>query len=153
MSELVAMKVGKGTLTPLDADAGQKLRALGLGLGQTIHIVVRDKRSVAMHRYLHAIAKICADNISDLEGMDAHDVIKRVQIEGDICCKVIMARLIPGMPEIPIRMPESISFKNMEEEKFRKLVGRFCDHIAQKYWPDLDAETIEKMAGVMPDLK
>ena len=153
MAEIIAMKVGRGTLTPLDPDAGNQLRSMGLGIGQTIYINVQDKRSAAMNRYLHAIAGICSDNISDFEGMDAHDVIKRVQVEGDICCKIIMARLIPGMPEIPIRMPQSINFKDMPEGKFRKLVDSFCDHIAQKYWPDLDAETIEKMAGAMPDLK
>ena len=50
-----------------------------------------------------------------------------------------------------IRIPISLSFESLDEEEFHDAAKQICRLIAERYWPDLDPDKIEQMAGAMID--
>ena len=67
-----------------------------------------------------------------------------MQLEGNLGCDEIMVSVGPGL--VKYRIPQSLSFENMDEHEFKEISKGFCRHIAAHYWKDLDAESIEEMA-------
>jgi hypothetical protein len=89
-----------------------------------------------------------ADNIEDFRGLDAHSVLKRIQVESGVGCEPMSIRIQGRM--IVVQIPQSMSFESMDQGRFSELYKGLCDHVATVYWPELDAEQIEEMAAMMP---
>lgn len=80
--------------------------------------------------------------------MDAHQVLKRLQVEARVGCDELGIK-IPGLGFAVQFIPRSLSFESMSEDEFRGVVRALCDHIARQYWPTMDAEQVERMAEAM----
>lgn len=148
--EKVFLRVVKGGLVPADSCAESQLRAKKYKVGDIVGAVVTKLRSPGLNRHAHKIAILCQKNIDEFSGYtDAHDLLKRLQIESGAACDEIGANLA-GIWCL-VRIPRSFSFETMEETEFYEAVKVICRHISKEYWPSLKPEQIEAMAGAMID--
>ncbi|WP_420106536.1 hypothetical protein [Herbaspirillum huttiense] len=148
--ERIALRVHKGCLVPADGISQQRLRARNYRLNDIVFAEIRKPRNPKFHRLAHQLGIVLAENIAAFEGMGPHDVLKKLQREANIACEEVVAE-IPGLGEIKIRQPLSLSFESLEEGEFRQVIGAMCAHVSAKYWPGMSPEQIELMASVYVD--
>jgi hypothetical protein len=143
--EVFFMRVGKGCFEPADGYARDRLRARGYRMGDVVGCTFKKLNNPGFHRLIHRIGQLCAANIEAFRGMDAHAVLKRLQWEANIACEEIGV-VVPGVGMAMMRFPKSLSFDSMDDGERHEAARAMCRHIAQKYWPTMDAEAIEEMA-------
>jgi hypothetical protein len=135
-------KNGTTGLAPADratAEVASKWRE-----GETRGGKLTKPRSIQFHRLAHAIGGLVAENLDDFHGMDAHRVIKRLQVESGVGCDEMAIRL--GGQMAIHRMPKSLSFSTMAQDEFKEVMAGICHHLVNQYWPDTTVEEIEQMA-------
>lgn len=146
--ERFPLRVVQGAFQPADVTCQARLRDKGFKTGDLVFVEFRKPRNPKFHRLGHALGRLCAENIEAFEDMDAHRVLKRLQLEAQIGCEE-MAIVVPGVGKCLHLIPRSLSFESMDEGEFKEVISGFCRHIAKQYWPTLTPEAIEDMAGVM----
>lgn len=104
---------------------------------------LRMPRNPRFHRLAHAIGGLAADNLDEFEGMSAHQVLKRLQIESGAGCDE-MAIKVSGHMMIH-RIPKSLSFASMSQDEFKAVTTAMCKRLTD-YWPDTTVEEIQQMA-------
>lgn len=144
------LRVVKGSLQPADQCAAEELRQRGYKVGDILAADLSKLRNPKFNRLVHRIGQLCARNIDEFHGIDAHLVIKRLQIEGKIECDEI-GILFPGYGMVGQFIPRSLSFDSMDEGEFNKAARSICRLISERYWKNLSPEQIEEMAGSMVD--
>lgn len=137
-------RVGKGVLIPYDAATVELLRVRKYHQGDVLAAVLSKPRNPKFHRLAHALGQLIANNIDTFAGMNAHDVLKRLQIEGNVACDEI-ALNFPGVGPCSYRIPQSLSFESMDEGKFQEVFARLCNYVSDQYWPSTTLERIEEM--------
>lgn len=147
--EKFLFRVAKGALQPADEYTALRLREKGYVIGDVLSATLKKARNPAYFRLIHALGKLVADNIEAFKEMDAHSVLKRIQLESGIACDEIAIR-VPGYGMMMHRVPKSLSFESMDEGQFQEAVKGFCRHIAQNYWVGLNEDQIFEMAQMMP---
>lgn len=170
--EPVYFRVIQGGLVPADGYAQTQLRNKKFKIGDVVRCDVRKLRNPKFNRLVHRIGQLCASNIEEFSGMDAHRVIKRLQLEGNIYCDeiaikpyslLIVDSVLKAVKPILdlfglqlsedglliVRIPVSLSFESLDEEEFHDAAKKICRLIAEKYWVDLSPEDIENMANIM----
>ena len=150
MSEKIPMRVSKGALTPADRHAIEAMRSRNYSVGDLVYAELTKPRNPKFHRLVHAFGEMLADNVDAFTGMQPHNVLKRLQLEGDIACDHIAINF-PGVGPCTYRIPQSLSYASMKEEKFSEVYKAMCDYVSNKYWPDLTAEQVADMAEIMPE--
>jgi len=148
MSDRVYLRVAKGALTPADDLSAQKLRGRGYSIGDTVSADLRKPRNPRFHRLAHQFGAMLVDNIEAFAGLDAHAVLKRIQIEGNIGCDEI-ALNFPGLGPCSYRVPRSLAFDNMDESEFQGIYAAMCEYIRRTYWPQLETAAMEEIAPLM----
>lgn len=143
----VMLRVVKGALQPADSFSAQELRRRGYHIGDIVAGEIKKPRNPGFHRLAHALGGVVADNIDAFSGMDAHAVLKRLQIEANIGCDEI-ALNFPGVGPCTYRVPQSLSYESMDEGQFREVIGGMCAYISRRYWPEMDPGKIEAMADL-----
>lgn len=174
--EKIHLRIVKGGLVPADQYAESLLRNKHFKIGDVVGAEIRKLRNVKFNRLVHRIGQLCAANIEEFTGMEAHSIIKRIQLEGNICCDEIALKIhgfesqawkyvrpvvepILAMVGFKIndngfmiaRIPRSLSFESLDEQEFHDAAKKICRFIAEKYWPDLEPGQIEKMSECMVD--
>ena len=147
--ERIALRIDKGCLRPADGLSQERLRAKGFHVGDVVFAELKKPRNPGFHRLVHALGKLVAENIEDFEGMSAHAVIKRCQLESGLGCEEIAYR-VNGMSVIQ-RIPRSMSFESMDQADFMEVYMGICRHLSKTYWPSLSADEVAKMAEIMPN--
>lgn len=147
-AERIPLRVVKGGFQPADQSCIARLRDKGFRTGDLVFVEFKKPRNPGFHRLAHAIGRLCAENIEAFEGMDAHRVLKRLQIEAQIGCDE-MAIIVPGVGKCLHLIPRSLSFESMDEADFQETVKGFCRHIAKQYWQGMEPEKVEQMAQAM----
>ena len=140
-------RVGKGVLFPHDSFTTSQLRAKGYHIGDVLSAELRKPRSPQFHRLAHALGGLIAENVEAFAGVDAHDVLKRLQIEANIGCDEI-ALNFPGVGPCTYRVPRSLSFESMDDGQFKTVITAMCGYVSRTYWPSVSPEKIEAMAEV-----
>lgn len=143
--ERLMMRVIKGGFAPADAYTAGRLRERRFKVGDIVAIEASRPRSPGFHRLAHRIGALVAANIDEFSGMEAHAVLKRLQLETRVGCDELGYKL-PGFGFVTQFIPRSLSFESMTEDEFRPIVRAFCEHIASQYWPSLSPEKVEEMA-------
>ena len=147
--EKLPFRVAKGCLVPSSEWVHNRLKERKLKVGEVIFCQITKPRNPKFNRLVHGgFAKLLIENIEEFEHMDPHELLKRLQIETGIGCKEIGV-IFPGIGPAIYRIPESLSFESMNEERFREVYRGLSRHIAKKYWPDMEPEQIEQMSKVM----
>jgi len=143
--EKLMMRVAKGSIVPADAYTAGLLRNRGYKIGEIVAATITKPRNPGFHRLAHQIGALVAANVDQFDGMQAHQVLKRLQIEGRIGCEEI-GIMVPGYGYLMQFIPLSLGFESMGEEEFHDVVRQFCTYIAKTYWPSCTPEEIEDMA-------
>ncbi|WP_333679903.1 hypothetical protein [Dyella sp.] len=146
--ERFAMRVHKGALMPADQVTVARLRNRGYHLGDLVFVEIKKPRNPRFHRLAHQLGALCVENLEAFAGMDAHAVLKRLQIEANVGCDEI-ALNFPGIGPCSYRVPHSLSFESMDQGEFHAVMAGLCRYISARYWPDLAPERIEAMADCM----
>lgn len=141
----VYLRVIKGGLEPADPYAALQLRAKGYHIGDVLVATLVKLNNPGFNRLHHRIGQLCAANIEAFHGMDAHQVLKRIQWEANIHCEEV-AVLVGGTLAATMRFPLSISFENMDDGQRHDVVLATCRWISKTYWPSLTSAQVEEMA-------
>lgn len=148
--ERFALRVQRGCFIPADRATQMRLREKRFGTGDLVFAEFRKPRNPKFHRLAHQLGALVAGNIESFEGMDPHRVLKRLQLEAKVGCEE-MAIIVPGFGKCLHLTPKSLSYESMDQAEFYEVMQGFCRYIAEHYWPSLEPEQIEEMAGVMID--
>lgn len=146
--ETFLLAVTKGALVPADGLTAERLRAKGYHFGDELTATLRKPRNPAFYRKAHVFGDLVAQNLERFHGINAHQVLKLVQYEGDIACERMMVNL-KGFGMVEVRVPRSLSFESMDEGEFTEVFKRMCKHISDNYWPECTPDQIEEMASAM----
>lgn len=145
--------------------------------GELYFLDVRKPRNPGFHRLAHAIGKLVAANHVNFEGMPAHMVLKRLQLESGVGCEQlsvqpvvidsavtkwvhsklgataakVVAMLFGEMGNTPIlvNIPRSLSYGSMDQVEFKEVIAGLCKYIHRTYWTSMLPEEIEKAANDM----
>lgn len=143
--EKLIFKVAKGSLVPADAYSVEAMRKMGMKIGDSVVVTVTKPRTLEYHKFAHKLGQLIVANINKFNGMSAHDALKKVQIDGEIACKETVAD-INGI-KMKFVQAKSLSFDSMDEIEFKSVMQKFCEHISETYWPDMEPWQIEEMAA------
>lgn len=146
--ERIAMEVVKGGFRPADSLAYGKLKARDYHIGDIVFAEIKKPRNPKFHRLAHGLGSLIQQNVDGFENLDAHQVLKRLQIESGVGCEEI-AYFIPEYGTIIQKVPTSLSFESMDEGEFKELFRGLCQHVRDRYWLDLSNEEIEEMVECM----
>jgi len=147
----VLLRVERGALVPLDELSRAELKRRSFKVGDVLRAELKKGRNPEFHRLMHAFARLVSENIDAFSGLDAHSVLKRLQVEGNVGCDEI-AVVFPGIGPCTYRIPRSLSFASMDEGEFREVARAFAAYVARTYWPSCAPEEIEQMASCMPEV-
>ena len=146
--ERIYFRVSKGALVPADPYAASKLRERGYHIDDLLAADLTKPRNPKFNRLVHKLGQLVVANIDAFSGLDAHIAIKRLQIEGKVACDEI-GILVPNYGTVIQLIPRSLSFQSMDEGEYQEAARGISRTIAERYWPNLDPETIERMAECM----
>lgn len=151
--ERLLLTVAKGALVPGDGYTQKRLKERGYRVGDILLADLRKPRNPGFHRLAHRLGQLVAENVEEFAGLDGHQALKRLQVEGNIACDELPVFLTLFDQKIKVnqRIPRSLSFASMDEGDFRETLQAMCRFIAAEYWPDLTPEQIEEMAEAMPE--
>jgi len=140
-----------GCMVPAGEVDRQILRRKKVRRGMRMRTTVSKERDYGQHKYIHSIGQFVEQNIDGFEGMEAHAIVKKLQVEGDIMCD--RERLhVEGFEGYLIRkVPRSMAFDEMEEGDFQLLVKGVCNYISMEYLPTLSPEQVAEAIELMPD--
>ena len=148
--EKLMLRIEKGAFVPADGYTASRLRERGYHTGDLVGAVISKIRNPKFNRLVHRIGQLCAANIDEFHGMDAHKVIKRLQLESGIACDETEIK-VPGLGMVLHRTPQSLSFESLDEGDFHDAARGLCRWIAQNYYPQLTEDQILAMAEAMID--
>jgi len=148
--ERIYFRVQKGSLVPADSYAASKLRERGYAVNDLLAAELVKPRNPKFNRLVHRIGQLVVANIESFAGLDAHQAIKRLQIEGKVACDEIGISVANYGMVIQL-IPRSLSFESLDEGEFLNAARGICRTISERYWPSLSPEAIEEMAEMMVD--
>jgi hypothetical protein len=143
--ERIYFRVTKGALVPADSYAASKLRERGYGMNDLLAAELTKPRNPKFNRLVHRIGQLVVANIEAFAGLDAHQAIKRIQIEGKVACDEIGIS-VENYGMVIQLIPRSLSFELMDEGEYLQAARGICRTIADRYWPELSEDQIAEMA-------
>lgn len=143
--EKIFMKFQSRALVPVDDYAIHQLRERKFRIGDVVAVEITKSRNPGFNRLAHSLGKLCAANIDEFKGRDAHTVIKQIQLRAGIECEESIIT-VPGGGEMLCKQPKSIGFASMGQETFRDMMLNFCRYVAENYFEGLTAEQVQVMA-------
>lgn len=146
--ERFALRVVKGGFNVADITTAERLRNRSYRVGDLVFAEFKKPRNPKFHALAHQLGALCVENLEPFSGMKPHAVLKRLQIESGVGCEEIALRF-PGIGPCVYRTPISMSFESMDDGEFKDVMRGLCRHIASEYWPGVDPQAIENMAGCM----
>lgn len=142
------MRVIKGGFEPADDYTISKLRERNYKVGDLITCAFKKLNNPKFNRLVHYIGILCERHIEAFHGMQAHSILKRLQIEGNIHCEAI-GIVLPGFGLVEHRYPLSLSFDDVDDGLRHEICLAMCRHIAYNYFADMTPEQVMEMAEVM----
>ena len=143
--ERVYFRVIKGGLCPADNYASSVLRERGYRVGDLLAAELVKPRNPKFNRLVHRIGQLVVANIESFANLEAHQAIKRLQIEGKVACDEIGISVSNYGMVIQL-IPRSLSFESLDEGEYQQAARGICRTIAERYWPELDEDQIAEMA-------
>lgn len=137
-----------GRFEPADQLSQEVCRARKYRVGDILSTDMKKPRSYVQWKKAHKLGQLLAENLDDFAGMDAHRVLKRIQVETGIGCDEMPIKA-EGLGMVIYRIPRSLAFDQMEEGVFQETYAGFCRHIIKTYWQTLTAEEIDEMATLV----
>lgn len=145
-TERTLWRVGKGCLQPFDAHTVSFLRGRRYAIGDILTADLRKPRNPKFNSLAHKLGDMIAANVAAFHGMTGHNVLKRLQVEGNIGCDEIPLQF-PGLGPCSYKIPRSLSFESMEDGEFHEVIAAMCGYVSRVYWKSCTPAQIEAMAG------
>lgn len=130
---------------PADDYTKKRLRELGYKVGDLLFAEFSKPRNPEFHKLAHRIGVLLSRSIDDFNGLDAHEVLKKLQLDAEIECEESRA-IVPGLGVMRVLTAISLAYESMEQGRFYRFTRKIYDYIALKYWPDMTPEQIAEMA-------
>lgn len=146
--ERVLLRVVQGGFRPADGYSASLIDSRKYKPGENVLAAITKARIPGHHRLAHSLGAVLAENIDAFAGMDAHAVLKRLQIEANAGCDEIGLNF-PGVGPCVYRVPRSLSYESMDQAEFDEVFKQLCSHVCAKYWPTMTPESVEQMALMM----
>lgn len=143
----IALQVIKGALVPID-EQGKKWLNDHCKLGDILSADLRRSRNSRFNRLVHALGRLCSEQIEAFNGKDSHACLKQMQLEGMIACEQKRME-IPEIGAVMVSIPQSLSFDSMDETQFQDVAKQMSRWIAARYMQTLTPEQVERMAELM----
>lgn len=148
-----------GALVPADDVDGRLMRDRKFRIGRKIRAELKQPREEWQHRLIHKIGHLMVDHVEGWEQLEAHDAIKRLQLDANVCCEMVeldatpvisavldaceallgagarkvLAGVLPEIRTIPVKRAESLSFDEMEQARFQELFDGLTEYIGRRY--------------------
>lgn len=151
--ERLLMRFEKGALVPADGYTAKRIVERGFRVGDQVLTTFKKPVNPGFFRKAHVLGQVIADNIDEFSGMDAHTVLKRIQVEANVECDEIpvVLEILGQRIKVMHRTPRSLGWESMDGAEFMATIRRISNYVAETYWPDLDGAAIERMAELMPE--
>jgi len=143
--EQIFFRVQKGYLIPADSYSESRLRARNYHINDLVAVVVKKLRNPRFNRLLHKIGGLVVENLEAFVNYKPHDALKRLQIEANAGCEELKIWR-NGKWEF-LRIPNSLSFENMDEGEYQEVARKICHYLHTEYWPSMTPEAIEQLAN------
>lgn len=147
LMQVLAKDVGPATrvFIPADRLASDDCEEARFGLGNLLEAELRKSRNPGYHRLVHALGSLAAENCEAFASCNgnAHAAVKRLQLETGCECDEILIKSDFG--DVPYRIPRSIEFGKMGQERFEKLARTIAGHLQSRYKMARNAEEIIAM--------
>lgn len=155
-------------------------RERGYNLGDILRASITKKRNPKFNNLVHGLGELVRRHIDGYQDCkDAHDVVKRLQRQSGVCCEVqeidaspvieavlkaaesllgqaaakMLAAVLPSIKKINVTVAQSLAFDWMDEAEFKAFWCGICQYLIEHYWHDLDANAIEHLVDVMPEVE
>lgn len=158
-----------GAFVPLH-DIGRRLvKDRGYRAGREYRLEIKESHNAAFNRLAHVIGHLLVDNVEAFRELDAHAVLKQVQLESGICCEMVemdaspvvkalldaaetvlgagarkvLAAVLPQIRAIPVKVPQSPAFDSEEDDFaafFKGITGWIGNHYAHVMLDDVRAD-------------
>lgn len=115
-------------------------------LNDMVLIDVHLDRNPRFWRLFHAMGGWLADNTDDLAGLSAHDALKAMQLNSRVWCELADFVLEDGTT-VRHWTTKSLSFASAGEDVAQEVWTRMCDHVAEKYLPDMTPEQVAEVVA------
>jgi len=165
-------------LAPLTQWDTRAMRDRGYKVGQTVRGRIERSRNPKFNGLAHALGALIVDHVEGFEGKDAHEALKKIQGEAGICCEEstidaspfmalvlaaaeqhlgagartilesVLKTVLGDFNQITVKVPESIAFDSMPEERFNKLVLEVCQYLREHFHGVPPGELSEIIASV-----
>lgn len=148
-----------GALVPAHEVDQRLLRDRKFRVGRQIRGELKQPREEWQHRLIHKIGHLMVDTVEGWEQLDAHDAVKRLQLDANVCCETVemdatpvitavldaceallgagarkvLAGVLPEIRTIPVKHAESLSFDEMEQARFQELFDGLTEYIGNHY--------------------
>lgn len=148
-----------GALVPAHEVDQRLMRERKFRLGREIRGELKQPRDGSQHRLIHKIGHLMVDHVEGWEQLEAHDAVKRLQLEANVCCEVVeldatpvisavldaceamlgagarkvIAGVLPAIRTVPVKRAESLSFDEMEQARFQELFDGLTEYIGNHY--------------------
>lgn len=128
-------------LTPACSEAKRYFEKLADG--DVIRGDMTKPRSITFNNAAHKIADFLIENMEQFESYEAHNLLKRMQVESDTECDHIYIH-VDGVGMILTIQARSFSFDKMGQERYAKAVQRIIEHVRCKYWAEFSMDLLKK---------
>lgn len=116
--------------------------------GKIVRLDVSMARNEVFHRATHVLGKMVADNVAGFEGMNAHAVLKKLQLEAGAFCEFMEIDL-GALGKHQIKQARSIAYDSLSEEEFRELWRLIVAHLVANYWGGLEPAEIQEQSDLI----
>ena len=137
-----------GAFAPADSISAGRCREARYRVGDHVLADLKRPRDPGQWRAAHLLAELLAENVDDFAGMDAHAILKGVQLESRLECEEADAVTVDGQV-VRIIQPRSLSFGSMDRERFSAFWTSLCDYIAEHYFAGIPPDEVERMLDLM----
>jgi hypothetical protein len=149
VEKLVRPETGEsvGALVPLTEWDAQAMRDRKYKTGTQVRAILTKPRNGWMLRITHALGKLAIDYIEGFEEKETHAAVKELQKRCGICCDEMQIDL-GALGVVPVKVPQSMAYDEMEDQDFNKLALGICAHIRDEYKgvpPEALTEIIRKI--------
>lgn len=123
---------------PLDRAA---VRDRGIKINDLVMMDVFRDRNPRFWRKFHKLASFLADNVEELGGLQAHDALKKVQLDSRVWCEVADFVLEDGQV-LRHWVTKSLAFDVADDIVAEEVWNGIVDHVVKTYFPDWDRDQV-----------
>lgn len=121
-----------GALVPAHPIDARLLKERKFHVDREVRGELKQPRNAKFHRLAHAVGNLLVENVDAFASLSGHDALKHVQREAGVCCDTMDIDL-GTLGRVPVKVPRSIAFDEMEEGEFVQFFEGVTAYIGEHY--------------------